>query len=55
MAQKEKNVIGKQWIKKEMKPYRGFIAMLTVFSVITTLLSMLSTYYMEDKKGMLEL
>lgn len=45
MAQKEKNVIGKQWIKKEMKPYRGFIAMLTVFSVITTLLSIAFAYF----------
>lgn len=35
---------GKNWLKKEIRPYRVFIVFLTVFSVITTLLSLAFAY-----------
>ncbi|MBQ8291829.1 MAG: ABC transporter ATP-binding protein [Clostridia bacterium] len=35
---------GKTWLKKEMKPYRGFVFFLTVLSVVTTSLSLVFAY-----------
>lgn len=35
---------GKAWLKREMRPYRGYIVFLTVFSVVTTLLSLAFAY-----------
>jgi ATP-binding cassette subfamily B protein len=35
---------GKAWLKKEIRPYRVFIVFLTVFSVVTTLLSLAFAY-----------
>ena len=35
---------GKEWIKKEMRPYRTFIVFLSILSVVTTILSLAFAY-----------
>ena len=44
MANEKVSENGKLWLKREMRPYRGFVLLLTVISVVTTGLSLLFAY-----------
>ncbi len=44
MSEKQKSEAGKLWIKKEMRPYRVSIGLLTLLNVITTGLSLAFAY-----------
>ncbi len=44
MAKSKDMKLGKEWIKKEMRPYRAFVIFLTVLTVVTTVLSLAFAY-----------
>ena len=44
MSESKEMKFGKEWIKKEMRPYRTFIVFLSVITVITTVLSLAFAY-----------
>lgn len=44
MEEKKVSVNGKLWIKKEMRPYRRHVLFLTLFSVLSTVLSLAFAY-----------
>ncbi len=44
MASSKEMRLGKEWIKKEMRPYRAFVIFLTVLTVTTTVFSLAFAY-----------
>lgn len=47
MKEKSKLENGKKWIKKEMRPYRGYVFFLTCLTVISTGMSVIFAYMMQ--------
>lgn len=47
MRNKVKSENGKKWIKKEMRPYRGFVLFLTCLTVVSTGLSVVFAYMVQ--------
>ncbi|MBQ8374167.1 MAG: ABC transporter ATP-binding protein [Clostridia bacterium] len=47
MSENKTSEKGKAWLKREMRPYRASVVFLTVFSVLTTLLSLSFAYLIQ--------